>query len=101
VLSAFCEAVVDADIPALEDLIAEDFLLVDVASGFVHSRGTISFSDAEGALIEVASRYSHVFQPDGPNWRLVAAQGTPIPNITLRDEDSGEEVRSLSCDLRI
>ena len=117
--SAFFEALVDADIPALEELLAEEFLIIDVASGSVHSRAaflgaisggtvtfrgietfpeetvirligpgtgivigrtTISFSDAEGALIEVASRYSHVFQADGPNWRLVSAQGTPIPN---------------------
>jgi hypothetical protein len=28
----------------------------------------VGFGDAQGALIEVASR-SHVFQADGPNWR--------------------------------
>jgi hypothetical protein len=28
----------------------------------------VCFGDAEGALIEVASR-CHVFQADGPNWR--------------------------------
>jgi ketosteroid isomerase-like protein len=117
--AAFFEALVDADIPALEELLAEEFLIVDVASGSVHPRaaflgaisgamvifqgietfpdetvirlidpGTgivigrtaMSFSDAEGSAVEVASRYTHVFQADGPNWRLVSAQGTPIPN---------------------
>jgi hypothetical protein len=70
---------------------AEEFLIVDVAGGFVHPRllanligdgraDIVGFGDAEGALIEVASRYSHVFEADGPNLGLVAAQGTPIPN---------------------
>jgi hypothetical protein len=53
--------------------------LIGPGTGIVVGRTTISFSDAEGALIEVASR-CHVFQADGPNWRLVSAQGTPIPN---------------------
>jgi 2-methylisocitrate lyase-like PEP mutase family enzyme len=115
--TGFFEALVDGDIPALEALLAEDFLIVDVASGSVHPRaafldaidgrmvtfreiktfpddtvirlagpGTgivigrtaMSLSDAEGALTEVASRYTHVFQTDGRGWQLVSAQGTPI-----------------------
>jgi hypothetical protein len=40
----------------------------------------VGFGDAEGALIEVASRYSRVFRADGPNWRPVSARGAPIPN---------------------
>ena len=115
---AFFDALLDRDIPALESLLAEEFLIVDVGSGTVHPRaafleaikggavtfreiktfpdetlirlagsGTgivigrtaMSFSDAEGALTEVASRYTHVFLSDGSGWRLVSAQGTPIP----------------------
>jgi ketosteroid isomerase-like protein len=113
----FFDALLDRDIPALETTLAEEFLIVDVGSGAVHSRaaflealsggmvtfkeiktfpdetviriagpGTamvigrtaMAFGDAEGTLTEVASRYTHVFQADGPNWRLVSAQGTPI-----------------------
>jgi hypothetical protein len=70
---------------------AEEFLILDVASGFAHPRlladligdaGPTSsvFGDAEGALIEFASRYSRVFRADGPNWRPVSARGVPIPN---------------------
>jgi hypothetical protein len=69
---------------------AEEFLIVDVASGFVHPRlladligdgraDIVGFGDAEGALIEVASR-CHVFQADGPNWRPASAREGPIPN---------------------
>jgi ketosteroid isomerase-like protein len=113
----FFEALLDRDIRALEVLLADEFMIVDVGSGSVHpraafleaisgrmvtfqeittfpdeavirlaGRGTgivigrtaMSFSDAEGALIEVASRYTHVFQTDGRKWQLVSAQGTPI-----------------------
>jgi ketosteroid isomerase-like protein len=112
---------IDGDIPALETLLADEFLIVDVASGSVHPRAAfleaigggmvtfqeittypdesvirlaapgagivvgrtgMSFSGAEGALTEVGSRYTHMFQPDGPNWRLVSAQGTPIPKTS-------------------
>jgi ketosteroid isomerase-like protein len=48
-------------------------------TAIVIGRTAMSFSDTEGALTEVASRYTHVFQADGPSWRLVSAQGTPIP----------------------
>jgi ketosteroid isomerase-like protein len=113
----FFQALLAGEIPALESLLAEDFLIVDVASGSVHTRrgfllaiaggavifqeiktfpresvtrltgrGTgivigrtaISFCGAAGAATELASRYTHVFQADGGNWRLVSAQGTPI-----------------------
>jgi ketosteroid isomerase-like protein len=113
----FFQALLAGDIPALESLLADDFLIVDVASGSVHRRGgfllaiaggavifqeiktfpeesvtrligpgtgivigrtAISFCGGAGAAIELASRYTHVFQADGGNWRLVSAQGTPI-----------------------
>ncbi len=115
--AAFFEALLDRDLPALETLLAEEFLIVDVASGSVHPRaafleairaGAVVFEEIEtfpdeavtrlagpgtgiiigrtamsirgvdGALTEVASRYTHVFEADGPNWRLLSAQGTPI-----------------------
>ena len=114
---AFFKALLHPDLPALEAMLADQFLIVDVASGSVHLReafleaisggmvtfreiktfpeeavirlvgpGTgivigctaMSFSDPEGALTELASRYTHVFQSDGGDWRLVSAQGTPI-----------------------
>jgi ketosteroid isomerase-like protein len=110
-------ALLDSDIAALERLLADQFLIVDVISGSVHTRagflaaicgGTVSFleirtspdeaeirildsgvgivigrsamtlSDTEGAVTQVASRYTHVFQLDGETWRLVSAQGTQI-----------------------
>ena len=113
----FFDALLDRDIRALEALLADEFLIIDVASGSVHPRAAfleaigggmvtfkeiktfpdeavvrlvdagagivigrtaMSFSGAEGAVTEVASRYTHVFQADGPSWRLVSAQGTPI-----------------------
>ena len=113
----FFKALLAADIPALESLLAENFLIVDVASGSVHPRGAfllaiaggavifqeiktfpdesvtrltgpgtgivvgrtaISFCGGAGSATELASRYTHVFQTDGGNWRLVSAQGTPI-----------------------
>ena len=117
--AAFFKALLERDMPALEALLAEEFVIVDVASGSVHHRaafleaisggmvafteievfpdetvirlagpGTgivvgrtaMSFSGPDGALTEVASRYTHVFQADGPKWRLVSAQGTLIRN---------------------
>jgi ketosteroid isomerase-like protein len=47
-------------------------------AGIVVGRTAMSLTDAEGALTEVASRYTHVFQVDGSNWQLLSAQGTPI-----------------------
>jgi ketosteroid isomerase-like protein len=115
--SAFFAALVDRDIPTLEALLAEEFLIVDVASGTVHSRAAfleairawavtfvqintfpeetrirlagpgagivvgrtaMSLSDAGGALSEIASRYTHVFEGGRRSWQLVSAQGTPI-----------------------
>ena len=115
--SDFFKALRAGDIPALESLLAENFLMVDVTSGSVHRRGgfllaiaggavifqeiktfpeesvtrltgpgtgivigrtAISFCGAAGAATGLASRYTHVFQADGANWRLVSAQGTPI-----------------------
>jgi ketosteroid isomerase-like protein len=119
--AAFFEALIDGDTDALEALLSDRFLLVDAASGTVHSRaaflravggravkfeeiktfpsGTIirlagpgagivvgrtamSLTDAEGALSEVASRYTHVFHADSGSWRLLSAQGTPIADTS-------------------
>jgi ketosteroid isomerase-like protein len=117
----FFKALLAREIPILEALLADEFMIVDVASGSVHPRAAfleaigggivtfreirtfpedtvirlagpstaivigrteMSFSDAEGTLTEVASRYIHIFQADRPNWRLVSAQGTPIPETS-------------------
>jgi ketosteroid isomerase-like protein len=114
---AFFGGLLDSDIAALKSLLADQFLIVDVASASVHTRAgflaaicsrAVSFleiktfpdeveirvigpgvgivigrtamtlSDAENAIIEVASRYTHVFQLGGERWRLVSAQGTPM-----------------------
>jgi ketosteroid isomerase-like protein len=113
--SDFFKGLLAGDIPALESQLAEDFLIVDVASGSVHRRvafllaiGAVIFQEIEtfpeesvthltgagtgivigrtaisycggaGSATELASRYTHVFQADGGNWRLLSAQGTPI-----------------------
>ena len=119
--AAFFAALLDRDIPALETMLAEEFLIVDVASGSVHPRaafldaisgGVVIFHEiktfpddtvirlaepgagivvgrsemsrtgAEDGLTEVASRYAHVIRAEGPHWRLVSAQGTPIPKTS-------------------
>jgi hypothetical protein len=49
-------------------------------AGVVVGRTAMSFSDAEGRLVAVSSRYTHVFVSAGGNWRLVSAQGTRIPS---------------------
>jgi ketosteroid isomerase-like protein len=52
--------------------------LAGPGAGIVVGRTAMSLIDAEGALTEVASRYTHVFRADGGRWQLVSAQGTPI-----------------------
>ena len=47
----FFRALLAADIPALESLLAEEFLIVDVASGSVHGRGAFLLALAGGAVI--------------------------------------------------
>jgi ketosteroid isomerase-like protein len=115
--AALFEALLDRDLAALERILADDFLIVDVASGDVHSRGAfldaleggaltfdriqafpqeavtrlagaeigivvgrteMAISAPDAAPIEVSSRYTHVFQRDGGDWRLLSAQGTRI-----------------------
>jgi ketosteroid isomerase-like protein len=114
--AALFAALLDRDLPALERILAEDFLIVDVASGDVHARaaflealdsGAVTFRSIEafpeeavirfaGAdigivvgrtemsisapteTIEVSSRYTHVFQREDGDWRLLSAQGTRI-----------------------
>ena len=116
---SFFQALLDRDVAALETLLADQFLIVEVAGGSVHDRAAflgaiasgavsfddietfpaetvirlagegagivvgrtaMSFSDAAGHVTAVSSRYTHVFQSDGRNWRLVSAQGTRIPS---------------------
>jgi ketosteroid isomerase-like protein len=48
--AAFFEALVDADIPALEELLAEEFLIIDVASGSVHPRAAF-LGAISGAMV--------------------------------------------------
>jgi ketosteroid isomerase-like protein len=115
---SFFQALLDRDVRILEELLAEHFLIVEVAGGSVYDReaflGAISngavsfddietfpaetvirlagdgagivvgrtamaFSDAEGHVTAVSSRYTHVFQANGRGWQLVSAQGTRIP----------------------
>src|SRR5690242_947721 len=115
--AAFFAALLDRDLPALERILAEDFVIVDVAAGDVHTRAAfrqasesravtfnsirafseeavirfagadvgivicrteMSISVPEAAAIEVGSRYTHVFQREGGDWRLLSAQGTRI-----------------------
>jgi hypothetical protein len=45
---AFFEALIDGDIQALEGLLGEQFLIVDAASGTVHSRATFLRRSAGG-----------------------------------------------------
>ena len=116
---SFFQALLDGDAAALETLLAEQFLIVDVAAGSVHDRTAfleairsgavafdeieifpadavtrlagadagivvgrtaMSFSDGEGRLTAVSSRYTHIFQSNGSGWRLLSAQGTRIPS---------------------
>ena len=58
--AAFFEALLNRDIPALETLLAEEFLIVDVASGSVHTReaflsairdGVVSFREIKTPVI--------------------------------------------------
>jgi len=116
---SFFQALIDGDVAALEELLADHFLIVDVTGGSVHDRaafleaiasgavrfedietfpaetvirlagdGTgivvgrtaMSFSDPEGHITAVSSRYTHVFYANGRGWQLVSAQGTRIPS---------------------
>jgi ketosteroid isomerase-like protein len=49
--SDFFKALLAGDIPALESVLAEDFLMVDVASGSLHRRGGFLLAIAGGAVI--------------------------------------------------
>jgi hypothetical protein len=51
-----------------------------VGAGIVVGRTAMSFSDMDGHVTAAGSRYTHVFQSDDRNWRLVSAQGTQIPS---------------------
>ena len=47
---SFFEALLDRDIPALEALLGDEFLIVDVASGTVHSRDAFLEAIRAGAV---------------------------------------------------
>jgi ketosteroid isomerase-like protein len=114
--AALFAALLDRDLTALERILADEFLIVDVASGDVHARaaflealesGAVTFRSIEAfpeeavirfagtqigivvgrtemsisapdVSIEVSSRYTHVFQREDGDWRLLSAQGTRI-----------------------
>jgi NAD(P)H-dependent FMN reductase/ketosteroid isomerase-like protein len=48
---AFFRALVARDVPALEELLANDFLIVDVGSGGVHARAELLDAVREGAVV--------------------------------------------------
>jgi ketosteroid isomerase-like protein len=114
--AALFAALLDSDVDALDRILADEFLIIDVASGEVHPRaaflealegGAVTFHSIEAFTeeavirfagtgvgivvgrtkmsisaaedsIEVASRYTHVFQREDGEWRLLSAQGTRI-----------------------
>jgi ketosteroid isomerase-like protein len=115
--SRFFDALVHGDLDALGDVLAEDFLIVEVMAGSVVSRADFmrflaarqvtfesvtSFPEeavvrgygptavvvgrteqrlrlADDQIVQVASRYTHLYASDGnQRWRLASAQGTPI-----------------------
>jgi uncharacterized protein (TIGR02246 family) len=115
--AALFTALLDRDLTALERIFADDFLIIDVAGGDVHTRGAfldamesgavtfqrirafpeeavirfagsdigivvgrteMSIRAADAASIDVASRYTHVFEREAGDWRLLSAQGTRI-----------------------
>jgi ketosteroid isomerase-like protein len=52
--------------------------LTGTGTGIVIGRTGISYCGGAASAAELASRYTHVFQADGGNWRLLSAQWTPI-----------------------
>lgn len=112
---AFFSALVTGQTKRLQDLMTDDFLLVDVMrGGLVSGRdlvaaidsGALKFSTIDplsatttrihgtAALVTgetrmhglfqgqpwaAHSRYTHVYVQEGGRWRMVSAQGTPIP----------------------
>ena len=56
------------------------FRRVGDGAGIVVGRTAMSFSDAEGRINAVSSRYTHVFESNDSSWRLVSAQGIRIPS---------------------
>jgi NAD(P)H-dependent FMN reductase/ketosteroid isomerase-like protein len=114
----FFAALLARNAPALEVLLAEDFVIVEVSSGQAHPRGAFLDAVRSGAVVfeaierwpqetlirrygnvavvvgrttmtftgddstfQADSRYTHVYALDGGKWRLLSAQGTPIPEV--------------------
>jgi len=111
----FFTALVEAGLEALDRVLADDFVLIDVmrgaevtkasllavlgsaqirfdviepaeqrvrlypATAVVTGRTRMS-GRFEGAPFAALSRYTHVYVEQRGRWRLVAAQGTPIPS---------------------
>jgi len=65
--TAFFAALLDRDLPALERILAEDFMIVDVGSGNVHSRaaflaalesGAVTFNSIQAFADEAVIRFA-------------------------------------------
>jgi len=109
----FFRALVEADQEALDRLLADDFVLIDVLTGSEVSKtalleivvacgvrfeevnridfrvrvyGTVAVITGQTEIIgglngrrfEIGSRYTHVFEQQRGDWRMVVAQGTQI-----------------------
>jgi ketosteroid isomerase-like protein len=110
----FFDALIAADLKSLEQILAEDFILIDVMSGSENTRSAMLSAIGERQIkfeaivpsenrvrtygnvavvtgrtqmdgrvgespFSAKSRYTHVFVEQQGEWRMVAAQGTPIP----------------------
>jgi hypothetical protein len=82
----FFTALTEGNLEDLEQVLAEDFLLIDVMSGSEIPRfallevlrsGQLRFEAIEPVEARVRL-YGHVFVEQQGQWRLVAAQGTQI-----------------------
>lgn len=89
----FFKALVARDMAALERLVAEDFLLVDVASGSVHSRAELLGGIAEEALIfeEITPFHEEArIRLAGPDTGVIVGRTA----MTFRGPDGRAEVAS-------
>jgi hypothetical protein len=51
----------------------------------VVGRTTMTFT-GDDSTFQADSRYTHVYALDGGKWRLLSAQGTPIPEAVQQSE---------------